>query len=104
MSETNYYLTLTEVSHCVRLATETVITIVDYGIVQPRGERPEEWLFEPGMLDTLHRASHLRQDLELDWAAIALALDLIEEVEVLRNDNRRLRQQLDCLTGQTDPH
>lgn len=90
-------LTLTEVSLCVHLSVETVITIVDHGIVQPRGHQPQEWLFEPDMLGTLRRANRLQRDLELDWEAIALALELIGEVQILREDNRRLRRQLACL-------
>ena len=75
MSEYANDLTLTEVSQCIHLSVETVITIVDHGIVQPRGHQPQEWLFEPDMLGTLRRASRLQRDLELDWEAIALALD-----------------------------
>jgi chaperone modulatory protein CbpM len=90
-------LTLTEVSQCIHLSVETVITIVDHGIVQPRGHQPQEWLFEPDMLGTLRRASRLQRDLELDWEAIALALELIGEMEILREDNQRLRRQLACL-------
>lgn len=103
MSETGYYLSLTEVSQCVHLSADTVITIVDHGIVEPRGEQPQEWLFEPDMLGTLRRAIRLQQDLELDWAAIALAVSLIEEVQTLRDDNRRLRQQLACLLETDGP-
>jgi chaperone modulatory protein CbpM len=103
MNEPDYYLTLTEISQCIHLSTQTIISIVDHGIVEPRGEQPQEWLFEPGMLDTLRRAIRLQQDLELDWAAIALALSLIEEVQLLRDDNQRLRQQLACLLETEDP-
>jgi chaperone modulatory protein CbpM len=94
MTEYANYLTLTEVSQCVQLSVETVITIVDHGIVEPRGAQPQEWLFAQDMLDTLRRAARLQQDLELDWEAIALALNLIEEVRTLRRENQRLRRQL----------
>lgn len=97
MSETSYYLTLTEVTESVHLSTDTVITIVDQGIVQPRGSQPGEWQFEPGMVETMRRACRLQCDLELDWAAVALALDLLDELQQLRRDNERLRRQLACL-------
>jgi len=103
MNEPGYYLTLTEISQCIHLSAETVTTIVAHGIVEPRGEQPQEWLFEPDMLGTLRRAIRLQQDLELDWAAIALALSLIDEVHALRDDNRRLRQQLACLLETEGP-
>jgi chaperone modulatory protein CbpM len=94
MSETGYYLTLGEVTQSARLSTETVITIVECGIVQPRGDQPQQWLFEPQMLGTVQRACRLQRDLELDWPAVALALELIEDLQRLREENQRLRQQL----------
>jgi chaperone modulatory protein CbpM len=97
MSETIYYLTLTEVTQSVHLSTDTVITIVEQGIVEPDGRQPAEWRFEPSMLATLQRAVRLQRDLELDWAGVALALELIEELQQLRCDNERLRCQLASL-------
>ena len=97
MSEINYYLTLEEVTQSVHVTLDTVITIVDHGIVEPRGEQPQEWLFDPHMLGTLRRAARLQRDLELDWDAIALAVSLIEQVQELRRENRCLRQQLGFL-------
>ena len=97
MNECSYVLTLTEITQCVRIPVETVIVIVDHGIVEPRGQKPEEWQFEPHMLATLRRAIRLQQDLELDWAGIAVALSLIEQLQQLRGQNRLLRQQLIAL-------
>jgi len=97
MSETVYYLTLGEVTQCTRASEETVVTIVEQGIVRPRGARPAEWRFEPPMVATLRRACRLHCDLELDWAGVALALELLEEVQQLRRDNNRLHRQLAAL-------
>jgi chaperone modulatory protein CbpM len=97
MSETSYYLTLSELTQSVRLSTDTVITIVDCGIVEPSGEQPQQWLFEPQMVKLIQRACRLQRDLELDWPAVALALDLIGDLQQLREENQRLRRQLDIL-------
>ena len=97
MSETSYYLTLTELTQSVRLSTDTVVTIVDCGIVKPRGEQPQQWTFEPQMVKLIQRACRLQRDLELDWPAVALALDLIEDLQQLREENQRLRRQLSIL-------
>jgi chaperone modulatory protein CbpM len=94
MSEINYYLTLQEVTQCARLSVDTVITIVEHGIVEPEGRQPDEWRFDPGMLGTLQRATRLQRDLELEWEAIALAVRLIEEAQSLRSENLSLRRQL----------
>ena len=97
MSETGYYLTLTEVTQSIHLSADTVVTIVDCGIVQPRGEQPNQWLFEPRMVSLMQRACRLQRDLELDWPAVALAMALIEDLQRLRNENQRLRRQLAAL-------
>lgn len=97
MSETSYYLTLTELTQSVRLSTDVVITIVDCGIVAPRGEQPQQWLFEPEMVKQIQRACRLQRDLELDWPAVALAMELIEDLQQLREENQRLRRQLSIL-------
>jgi chaperone modulatory protein CbpM len=97
MSETSYYLTLTELTQSVRLSTDAVITLVDCGIVAPRGDQPQQWLFEPQMVQMIQRACRLQRDLELDWPAVALALELIEDLERLREENQRLRRQLAAL-------
>jgi chaperone modulatory protein CbpM len=97
MSETRSIYTLREITVCTRLSTETVKTIVEFGIVTPRGKSPEEWQFDAYMLATLRRACRVQRDLELDWAGTAVALDLIGELEQLREDNARLRRQLERL-------
>jgi chaperone modulatory protein CbpM len=40
------------------------------------------------------RASALQKDLELEWEGVALALDLLEEVQQLRAENQMLKQRL----------
>ena len=42
----------------------------------------------------MRRAVRLRQELELDWPGIAVALTLLEENAHLRQENRLLRQRL----------
>ena len=100
MNERSYVLSLTEITQFVRIPIETVIVIVDHGIVEPRGQNPEEWQFEPHMLATLRRAIRLQQDLELDWAGIAVALSLTEQLHQLRDQNKLLRQQLIAVHGE----
>ncbi|MFJ2712050.1 chaperone modulator CbpM, partial [Pseudomonas sp. NPDC087346] len=40
------------------------------------------------------RAAKLRRDLELEWEGVALALNLLEEVQELRAENQMLKQRL----------
>ena len=71
-----------------------VIEIVEHGIVEPSGRTPEEWLFDDQAPVLAKRAAKLQRDLELEWEGVALALELLEEVQQLRSENSMLKQRL----------
>lgn len=82
-------VSLRELCQACDIEAEYVIEFVEVGIVEPHdGRHPNEWRFPPRALTRLQRAVRLHRDLSVDPAGAALALDLIEEVTVLR---RRLR-------------
>ena len=62
--------------HIVELVNEGVISVVEIGTV--------EWRFSGTALRRTRLALRLERDLELNLAGVALALDLMEEVERLR--------------------
>lgn len=76
-----------------------VIEIVEHGIIEPQGHAPDAWRFEDYELLIAKRAAKLHKDLELEWEGVALALDLIEEVQQLRAENQRLKQRLGRFVG-----
>jgi chaperone modulatory protein CbpM len=71
-----------------------VIEIVEHGILEPQGRKPDEWLFDDHALIIARRAARLQHELELEWEGVALALNLLEEVDHLRAENRMLKQRL----------
>ena len=79
-----------------------VIEIVEHGIIEPQGRTPDAWRFEDYELVTAKRAAKLHQELELEWEGVALALQLMEEVQQLRAENRRLKQQLGRFVGNSN--
>lgn len=83
-----------EFCRLVELPADCLIEIVEQGIVDPGGDTPEEWLFDASALAVVRRAARLQHDLQIDWAGIALALSLLDELEQLRAENRMLRQRL----------
>ena len=85
---------LEEVCDATNLTAEIIKEIVEQGILDPAGRRPEEWAFTRDMIVQTERAARLHHDLEIDWPGIALAVSLIEELNQLRRDNRSLRSQL----------
>ncbi|MDD1012972.1 chaperone modulator CbpM [Pseudomonas rubra] len=71
-----------------------VIEIVEHGIVEPSGRTPEDWLFDDQAQVLAKRAAKLHHDLQLEWEGVALALELLDEVQQLRSENSMLRQRL----------
>jgi len=94
MSDIDFKMTVVEVCQCVRLPLESIVEIVETGIVQPEGKRPGDWVFDTQMLTVLKKAHRMQRDLEIDWNGVALALGLMEELEAVRAENARLRQLL----------
>jgi chaperone modulatory protein CbpM len=87
-------LDLAEFCEATDLSDVYVIEIVEHGILEPQGAQPKDWRFTDYELTLAKRAAKLRRDLELEWEGVALALDLLEEVQQLRAENRMLKQRL----------
>lgn len=86
-------LQLSELCRACGVSREVVLEWVNEGVVEPRGQAP--WRFPARQLGRLRRARRLQQDLELDSHTLPLVLDLLEEVERLRNEVRVLRRMQD---------
>lgn len=66
------------------LSLDQVQAYVAEGIVVPLGSGPEHWRFSRLSVITVRRAHRLERDLGLNPAGVALALELMVEVETLR--------------------
>ncbi|MBN0988336.1 chaperone modulator CbpM [Amphritea pacifica] len=88
------YLSFSELCLQTGVAESIVVEIIEQGIVEPVGDTPGEWLFSPAMLVLTKKAVRLHRDLDVNWAGIALAIELLNEVEQLREQNRYLQSRL----------
>ncbi len=77
-------LTLGELSRACRVHAEWIVELVDEGILQPRGSELIHWRFNGNCLQRIRTVRHLQQDLGVNIAGAALALDLLDEIETLR--------------------
>ena len=82
-------LSLAEICHASQLPAERVIEMVQEGIVEPIGDNPASWNFRGVSLRRIRCAQRLQEDLGVNTPGIALALDLLDELQHLR---ARLRQ------------
>ena len=94
------FVSFEELRQSACIAAEHLQELIDLHVILPiSGEQLQEWQFQAGCLSVVKKALRLHQDLELDWQAIALVLNLIEEREQLKNENAALRQRLQRYLG-----
>jgi chaperone modulatory protein CbpM len=81
-------LTLIELSHACAVQTGYIIELVDEGLITPEiitGElEPHYWRFTGIQMRRARMALRLQNDLGINLAGVALALQLLDEVESLR--------------------
>lgn len=83
-----------ELCRVTELSSQTVIEIVEYGVVDPEGAGPQSWTFNTQMVVTIKKAYRLHKDLHIDWSGIALAISLLDELEQLKTENQQLHRRL----------
>jgi chaperone modulatory protein CbpM len=84
-------LTLAELARACRAAEEQVHVWVIEGVLQPSGDTPPEWRFAGASLRRARLAVTLTRELEINAPGVALALDLMDEIEALKATLRRSR-------------
>jgi chaperone modulatory protein CbpM len=83
-------LSLTEISQACACSIEWIVELVDEGILEPAGHEQQQWQFSGTSLLKARTALRLQHDLDVNLAGIALALDLMEEIEAMRERLRRV--------------
>ena len=88
-------ISLAELCRGCALPAEQVISMIDYGIVEPlkSGQNSKGWQFSVGCVRRLQTATRLQHDLDVNLAGAALALDLLDEVKSLRQMVVSLRRK-----------
>lgn len=82
--EEEIQLTLAELCQACRAPEEYVLAWVFEGVLEPSGERLQDWRFGGQSLRRARLALRLSRDLEINPAGVALALDLLDEIAVLQ--------------------
>lgn len=81
----NSILSMTEICHAFNVEAEQIIELVEEGIVEPQGKDHEQWRFSGVSLRRIRIALQLQHDLDVNSAGAALALELLDEIELLRS-------------------
>ena len=80
----NVELTLAELARVCATDAEWLLTLVNEGILAPRGRSVPEWRFSAVSIWRVRRVRRLQVDLGVNLAGAALALDMLEELQALR--------------------
>lgn len=94
MATLNVTLRVEELRDRSALPDQELLAIIEHGIIEPRDAHAQVWEFEPEMAEVAARAARLHRDLDIDWQGVALALDLLQEIETLKRENQRLKVRM----------
>ena len=88
--EEEVHLTLVELCQACSAEEEHVLAWVFEGALEPVGESPRDWRFSGDSLRRARLALRLTRDLEINPPGVALALDLLDDIAVLRAKLQRI--------------
>lgn len=82
--DSNTFLSLSDFAHACGQPHDWVIALVEHSILEKHDNVPERWQFVGEELVRARRAWRLQRDFDASLAAVALMLDLLDEVKQLR--------------------
>ena len=77
-------LELEELCRMCHADEEFVVALVAEGVLEPRGSSRTRWRFTGRSVRRTQVALRLHHDLDINLPGVALALDLLEEIQQLR--------------------
>ena len=83
--EHDVHMTMVELAQATHTPEDLIMAWVSEGVLSPAGASPEDWRFSGNSLQRAKTAARLMHDLELDLPGVALALNLLEELDQLRS-------------------
>jgi chaperone modulatory protein CbpM len=78
-------VTIAELCSACGVDTALVVELVDYGILEPAGREPADWVFQATSLRRVSTVARLQRDLGVNLAGAALAIELLERIAVLES-------------------
>ncbi|MDB6001822.1 MAG: MerR family transcriptional regulator [Rhizobacter sp.] len=79
-------LSLAQLSQASGCAQETIVELVSQGVLDPQGDNPQAWVFIGSSLRRTRVALRLIQELDVNPAGAAVAIDLLEQIDKLQTD------------------
>lgn len=83
-------LSLADLCRACAAEADRIMELVHEGVLAPAGSAPGEWRFSGMHIQRARIALRLQNDLDVNLAGAALALELLDELDALRARVRRL--------------
>ena len=83
---------LREICSMCSVHAQFIQDLIDEGILSPQGRQPHEWRFAAIEIKRIQVSIRLQDDLRINLAGTALALDLLEEIEELKRSKQQLER------------
>lgn len=94
-SESFLKITVSELCEAESIDETLLVQVVEYGIAQPvAGQNSQDWIFDTSSVHWLKKAVRLYQEMEIDWVAVAMVIELLKQKESLLKENQHLQEQL----------
>ncbi|MFT5220881.1 MAG: chaperone modulatory protein CbpM [Planctomycetota bacterium] len=77
-------VTLDDLCRVCRVEQAIVLQLVEEGVLEPNARDVSPWRFSGTTVPLVAKALRLQRDLGLNLAGVAIALDLLDEIERLR--------------------
>lgn len=89
-------ISCTELCSAEGVSEAFILEAIEHGIINPlEGTQMNDWVFAISEVSWFKKALRLQKDLELDWVAVALVIELLQSKESLEQENQLLRQRLE---------
>ena len=82
--EEDFEFSLGDLCRACAMDAEWLIKLVEEGVLEPLHTSPDKWRFSGISLQRARRVKRLQSDLGINLAGAALALELLDEIENLR--------------------
>ena len=87
-------VSVTELCQYEGLSEQIIVEVVEHGIAQPvAGRDVVDWVFDTTSVHWLRKAVRLHTDLDIDWVAVAMVIELLQKNEALERRNQYFEQQ-----------
>lgn len=98
MTNITLHMALDELCLSIGIHQDTIIEVVEYGIATPlEGNTLSEWVFDLESAHWIKKAIKLNQQLQIDWVATAMVIELMRQKQQLENENTQLKTRLNRL-------